>query len=145
MPLAKPQPSLQSLSQTPLLLSLRRRQAHQQPLNTPPSGLKLVSRTSGWRLGERLRAAVRLGAAARRAGLNSCLMLLSWGISEFLDGCAAYALAMYGFPVRLDDRLVDAADARPPQPDEPDRASPPRRPHLVAVSVPAHDNGRRHT
>jgi len=73
-------------------------------------------------------------------------MLLSWGIGEFLDGCAAYALAMYGFPVRLDDRLVDAAEARAPQPDEPDRASP-RRPHLVAVmaSAPAHDDGRRHT
>jgi hypothetical protein len=149
MPLAKPQLSLQSPSQTTLLLSLRRRQAHQPSLsNTNPSGTTAaaVSRKSGWSVGERFRAAVELGATARRACLSSCLLLLSWAVSEFLDGCAAYALSMYGIPASLDDRLLDADEAKPSQADQP-RCAAPRGSHLAAVirSAQAHDDRRRHT
>jgi hypothetical protein len=149
MPPGKPQLSLQSPSQTPLLLSLRRRQAHQQPFsNTTPSELKpaVVSRRSGASLGERLHAAVRLGAAARRACLSSCLVLLSWLASEFLDGCATYALAMYGIPASLDDRLADASEAKPLQSDQA-RGAAPCRPQLAIVSgcAQAHDDRSSHT
>jgi hypothetical protein len=149
MPLTKPQPSLQSPSQTTLLLSLRRRQAHQQSLsNVNPSGTMAaaVSRKSGSRVGERFRAAVELGATARRVCLSSCLLLLSWAVSEFLDGCAAYALSMYGIPTSLDDRLRDVDEAKPSQTDEP-RCAAPRRPQLATVigSAQAHDDRQRHT
>jgi len=147
MPLSKSPLSLQSPSQTPLLLSLRRRQAHQQPLsNITPSELKAaaVSRTCGWSLGERLRAALRLGAAARHACLSSCLMLLSWLVGEFLDGCAAYALAMYGIPTSLDDGLVDAGETKPARADQ---EPAPRAPQLAAVigCAHAHHDSRRPT
>jgi len=148
MPRSKPQLSLQSPSQTPLLLLQRRRQAPQQPrLNTPLSELTAaaVPRTSGWSLGEQLRAVVRVGVAARRACLSSSLMLLSWLVREFLDGCAAYALAMYGIPTSLEDRLADAGQASPPQADQAHGAAP-RKPQLAVVIRPsdAHDGRRSH-
>ena len=147
MPRSKPQLSLQSPSQTPQLLLQRRRQAHQQPpLNTAPSELTAaVSRTSGWSLGEQLRAAARVGAAARRACVSSSVMLLSWLVREFLDGCAAYALAMYGIPTSLDGRLIDVAEAKPPQADLAHGAAP-RRPPVAVVIRPAqaHDDRQSH-
>ncbi len=147
VPLTKPQLSLQSPPQTILLLSLRRRQAHRQALSNTTASETMpaaVSRRSGRRLGEWCRSAVELGATARRACLSSCLLLLSWAISEFLDGCAAYALAMYGIPTSLDDR--PGGETEPPQAHEP-RCTVPPRPQLVAVSgsAPACDDRRRHT
>jgi hypothetical protein len=147
MPPSKPQLSLQSPSQTPLLLSLRRRQAHQQPFpNTTELKPAVVSRRSGASLGARLQAAVRLEAAARRACLSSCLMLLSWLVSEFLDGCATYALTMYGIPASLDDRLADASEPKLLQSDQA-RGAAPCRPQLAIVSscAEAHDDRPSHT
>ncbi len=66
----------------------------------PPARLPLSAPSPG----NRIRRVAGLAAKAGHACLHSSFALLAWAISEFLDGFAIYAMAMYGIP-RIPDHL----------------------------------------
>lgn len=81
----------------------------------------------------------RFSIVAGVAFPNAALAVLSWVISEFLAGCAAYGQALYCTPMALEDR----SDVRDPKPGPPPAGGRARQPYLVLISGHATSAERR--
>jgi uncharacterized protein YjiS (DUF1127 family) len=77
------------------------------------------------------RSLLRTAAQFADAAGDILWLIGSWIFTEFLDGCAAYALSMYGIPETADSK--ESGEARPYEPPAPVRSS--SRPTLHVISA----------
>jgi hypothetical protein len=90
-----------------------------------------------------LGTAARFAMSASNAFPGLLLTILSWAISEFLSGCAAYAEAMYPIGPVVDDPRETTPPAVP-DPGAGDRNERPfERPNLTLISNTKHTLERR--
>lgn len=109
----------------------------QPPFGNPPprdSWRVAASRVSG----TVAHLVTQLSIEAAVAFPNVVLAVLSWVISEFLAGCAAYGQALYCVPTALEDR----SDVRDPEPRPPSAGRHAMQPYLVLIS--GHATGPEH-